>query len=90
MGSEFGELIRTRDQRQNAVADQIGGGEIASHQQQVTSNNDLALGKPILRPRCGDKSADEVGATPAVSLIHRTREVIIQALLGVPEFELTG
>jgi hypothetical protein len=49
MGAEFDELIRIGEQRQNAVADQVGGGEVAGHQQQVTGHNDLALGQPIPR-----------------------------------------
>jgi hypothetical protein len=49
-----------REQRQNPVADQVGGGEVAGYQQQVAGNNDLALGQPILRLLGGDKRADEV------------------------------
>ena len=49
MGAEFDELIRMEEERQNAVADQVGGGEVAGHQQQVAGNNDLALGQAIPR-----------------------------------------
>src|SRR5262245_57754809 len=78
--AEFGKLIRTREQRQDAVADQVGGGEVAGYQQQIAGNNSLALSKPILRLLGRDKRADEVVAAPAASLIDRTREIIIEAL----------
>ena len=68
MGAEFDELIRIGEQRQNAVADQVGGSEVAGHQKQVAGHNDLALGQPIPRLLGGNERADEVGAAPLASL----------------------
>ncbi len=62
MGAECDELIRIGEQRQNAVADQGGGSEVAGYQQQVAGNNDLALGQPIPRLLGRNELTDEVGA----------------------------
>jgi hypothetical protein len=80
MGAEFDELIRIGEQRQNAVADQVGGGEVAGHQQQVAGNNDLPLGQPIPRLLGGHERADKVSAAPVASLLDRMYEIIIETL----------
>src|SRR5262249_15913591 len=79
MGAEFDKLIRVREQRQDPVADQVCGGEVAGHQQQVAGNNDLTLGQPIPKLLGSNERADEVGAAPVASLLDRMSEIIIEA-----------
>src|SRR5271166_1604220 len=68
------------EQRQNTIADQVGGGEIAGYQQQVASNDNLALGKPTSRFLGGDERTDEVSAALTVPCLRRARKIITEAL----------
>ena len=85
MSSQPGELVRVPKQRQCAIADQIGGGEIPGDQQQVAGYDNLALRQAITRLLDGDELADQIGTAPPSPRLDGAREIIVEPLHRGPQ-----
>jgi hypothetical protein len=71
--AKLGQLIGIPKQRENAIADQVGGGEVAGDQQQVAGDDDLLRGQAIPRLLGLDHHADQIGAAATASRLDRAR-----------------
>jgi hypothetical protein len=68
------------EKRQDAIANQVSRGEIARDQQQVASDDDLALGQPVPRLVNRNEGANEITAAAPATLVDCPGEIILKGL----------
>ncbi len=82
-GAQLRQLVGVPQEGENAVADQVGGGEIAGDQQQVAGDNNLHLGQAVAGFLGRNERAHEVGSPLPAPLVHHAQQVVAEPLFGV-------
>ncbi len=68
------------EQGQNRVGDQVGGGDVAGHQQQAAERHDLVFGELVAIQLRRDQAADQVLARVTAAVFHDVVQIGAHAL----------